>query len=150
MELFLSFHMMTGHTVGMALLFAINALLGVGLLIGWRTRAMTILSGEKAHATQLHPMVRTHPVTGRRALFVNPVYTTGIEGMGEEEGRALLARFYEHLVEDDFVHRHRWRENMLLMWDNRCAIHNAEGGYEGCARLMHRTTVAGERPVLSP
>ncbi len=110
---------------------------------------MTILSGEKAHATQLHPMVRTHPVTGRRALFVNPVYTTGIEGMGEEEGRALLARFYEHLVDDAFVHRHCWREDMLVMWDNRCAIHNAEGGYEGYARLMHRTTVAGESPVLS-
>ena len=111
-------------------------------------REMTILSGEQAHATQLHPMVRSHPVTGRRALFVNPVYTTGIEGMAEEEGRALLARFYEHLVSDDFVYRHSWRENMLVMWDNRCAIHNAEGGYEGYSRLMYRTTLAGERPAL--
>jgi taurine dioxygenase len=115
-------------------------------------REMKILTGEKAHATQLHPMVRTHPVTGRSALFVNPVYTIGIEGMGEADGQALLARFYQHLFAGDLVHRHRWRQNMLVMWDNRCVVHNAEGGYEGHARLMHRTTVAGERPVrgLSP
>lgn len=113
-------------------------------------REMTILSGEEAHGSQVHPMVRTHPETGRRSLFVNPVYTTGIDGMGEEEGRALLARFYEHALSDRFVHRHRWREDMLVLWDNRCAVHNAEGGYEGHSRLMHRTTVAGETPVLVP
>jgi taurine dioxygenase len=111
-------------------------------------RAMKILHGEAAHAQQVHPMVRTHPVTGRRALFVNPVYTCGVEGMPSEEGRALLGRLYAHLLSERFVHRHRWRENMLLMWDNRCVVHNAEGGYQGHLRVLHRTTVAGESPFL--
>ena len=112
-------------------------------------RAMKILTGEAAHATQVHPMVRTHPVTGRPALFVNPVYTVGIENMDDEEGRALLARCYETLLDEEHLYRHRWRKNMLLMWDNRRVVHNAEGGYEGHTRLMYRTTVAGEQPVFN-
>lgn len=112
-------------------------------------RAMNVLSSEDAHAVQVHPVVRTHPVTKRRALFVNPVYTTGIEGTADEEGRALLAQLYEHCLDERFVHRHRWSENMLVMWDNRCCAHNAEGGYEGHLRVMHRTTVRGEEPFLT-
>jgi taurine dioxygenase len=111
-------------------------------------RAMKILHGEEAHATWVHPMVRTHPVTGRRSLFVNPTYTCGVEGMSDEDGGLLLLRLYEHGLDERFVHRHRWRENMLLMWDNRCTAHNATGGYNGHLRVMHRTTVAGEAPVL--
>ncbi|MCH2170528.1 TauD/TfdA family dioxygenase [Myxococcota bacterium] len=110
-------------------------------------REMKILTSEKAHQTRLHPMVRTHPVTGLNALFVNPVYTTGVDGMSKENGRAFLDQIYEHIVQDEYLYRHNWREDMLLMWDNRCVIHNAEGGYEGHARLMYRTTVAGEKPV---
>ena len=112
-------------------------------------RAMKILTGEAAHATRLHPIVRTHPVTGRPALFVNPVYTVGVESMDDEQGRALLARLYETLLDEAHLYRHRWRENMLLVWDNRRVVHNAQGGYEGHARLMYRTTVAGEKPALS-
>ena len=112
-------------------------------------RAMKILTGDAAHATQVHPIVRTHPVTGRSALFVNPVYTVGIERMDDEQGRALLARFYETLLDAEHLYRHRWRKNMLLIWDNRCVVHNAEGGYEGHPRLMYRTTVAGEQPAFN-
>lgn len=112
-------------------------------------RGMKILSSEDAHTSEVHPMVRTHPATGRRALFVNPVYTTGVEGVSDEESYTLLVKLYEHCTSERFVHRHRWQENMLVMWDNRCAIHNAQGGYDGHLRLMHRTTVAGEKPFLS-
>ena len=59
----------------------------------------------------------------------------------------LLAQLFAHMKEPRFIYRHRWREQMLLMWDNRCTMHFAEGGYDGHLRLMHRTTVAGEAPV---
>ncbi len=107
---------------------------------------MKILPSVEADKAQTHPLVRAHPVTGRKALFVNPVYTIGIEGMTEAEGAALLALLFKHMTEDRFVYRHRWAANMLTMWDNRCCLHNATGGYDGHARVLHRTTVAGDAP----
>ena len=71
----------------------------------------------------------------------------GIEGFAEAESAALLGFLFEHMIEDRFIYRHRWAANMLTMWDNRRAMHNATGGYDGHLRVMHRTTVAGERPV---
>ena len=108
---------------------------------------MTILPSVEAEKTWTHPIVRLHPVSGRRALFINPVYTIGIEGMTEAEGAALLGFLFKHMTEARFVYRHQWAPNMLTMWDNRCLMHNATGGYDGHARVMHRTTVAGEAPV---
>jgi taurine dioxygenase len=110
-------------------------------------RTMQIISSKEAEKTHLHPLVRTHPVTGRKALFVSPVYTVGIEGMAQAEADAILAFLFKHLTQDEFIYRHRWRAGMLLMWDNRCTMHFAEGGYDGHLRLMHRTTVAGDAPV---
>ena len=110
-------------------------------------RSMEILSSEKAETTQVHPLVRTHPVTGKKALFVSPVYTIGIEGMTDAEAGAILQFLYGHMTQDEFVYRHKWQAGMLTMWDNRCALHMAEGGYDGHLRVMHRTTVAGEVPV---
>jgi taurine dioxygenase len=110
-------------------------------------RSMTILWSAEAEKTHSHPIVRTHPVSGRRALFVNPVYTVGIEGMTEAESAALLGFLFKHMTADEFVHRHAWSANMLTMWDNRCALHNATGGYDGHLRVLHRTTVAGDTPV---
>ncbi len=107
---------------------------------------MTILPGVEAETAFSHPLAPVHPVTGRRALFVNPVYTVGIEGMTEAEGKALLGFLFRHMTDEAFVHRHRWAANMLTMWDNRRCLHNATGGYDGHLRLMHRTTVAGDRP----
>ena len=94
-----------------------------------------------------HPLVRTHPVTGRKALYVSPVYTVGIEGMSNEESQWLLGGLYQHMTKPEFIYRHKWRENMLVMWDNRSTLHFAEGGYDGYLRVMHRTTVAGEKPL---
>jgi len=107
---------------------------------------MTILPSAKADKTYVHPLVRTHPVTGRKALFVNPVYTVGIEDMSEAESTAILGFLFKHMTEDRFVYRHRWAPNMLTLWDNRCCLHNATGGYDGYERVLHRTTVAGDAP----
>jgi taurine dioxygenase len=110
-------------------------------------RSLQIMVSEEADASLSHPLVRTHPVTGRKALYVSPVYTVGIEDLTPEEARAILGLLFAHLTQEEFVYRHKWREQMLLMWDNRCTMHFAEGGYDGHLRLMHRTTVAGEVPV---
>ncbi|MES2894956.1 MAG: TauD/TfdA family dioxygenase [Pseudomonadota bacterium] len=110
-------------------------------------RTMEIIVSPEADKTLTHPLVRTHPVTGRKALFVSPVYTVGIEGMAVAESQAILGFLFAHIVQEQFVYRHRWEKDMLLMWDNRCTVHFAEGGYDGHLRVMHRTTVAGEAPV---
>jgi taurine dioxygenase len=107
---------------------------------------MKILPSEHAAGSRNHPLVRTQLRTGAKALFINPVYTVGIEGFSREESAALLGFLFRHMVQDRFVFRHKWAANMLTIWDNRRLLHNATGGYDGHLRLMHRTTVAGEAP----
>ena len=109
-------------------------------------RTMNIVISEKAEETETHPIVRTHPMTGRKSLFINPVYTVAIEGLHPDENFTLLKFLYDHMVKEEFVYRHEWQENMLVLWDNRSTMHFAEGGYDGHLRLMHRTTLAGDRP----
>ncbi len=95
----------------------------------------------------LHPLVITHPETGRKALFVNPGFTSHVEGFSQEESRALLELLYRHATQPEFVYRHRWRPHDLLIWDNRCLMHYAIADYEGKGvRYMHRTTVIAETP----
>lgn len=110
-------------------------------------RTMQIIVSEEADKTHTHPLVRTHPVTGEKALFVSPVYTLGIEGMTPAESQAILGFLFAHMTQEAFVFRHRWAKDTLLIWDNRRTVHLAEGGYDGHLRVMHRTTVAGEVPV---
>jgi taurine dioxygenase len=109
-------------------------------------KGMTILPSPEAEKRFSHPLVRTLD-DGRKALFVNHVYTHAIEGLTEAESAALLGFLLKHMTEDRFIYRHVWSANMLTMWDNRRAVHNATGGYDGHLRVMHRTTVAGERPL---
>ncbi|KAA5801715.1 TauD/TfdA family dioxygenase [Alkalicaulis satelles] len=106
-------------------------------------RSMTIRPDERARDTRLHPIVKTHPETGRKTLFVNPGYVKTIEGLSDEEAFLLLIELYQAAHDERFVYRHKWEPDMLLMWDNRCTQHMATGGYDGHARLLHRTTVAG-------
>jgi len=106
-------------------------------------RSMTIRPDDRARAARLHPVVRVHPETGRKTLFVNPGYVRTIEGLSEEEAFFLLIELYQAAHDESVVYRHVWEPNMLLMWDNRCTQHMATGGYDGHARLLHRTTVAG-------
>ena len=111
------------------------------------SRSMRIIVSPEAENTETHPIVRRHPVSGRRSLFVNHVYTIGVEGMRADESRALLEFLFKHMTRPEFVHRHRWHADTLVIWDNRCVVHYADGGYEGHRRLMYRSTVAGERPA---
>lgn len=95
----------------------------------------------------VHPVVRTHPETKRKALFVNPVYTPRILGLSEEESKCLLDFLFAHAVRPDFVYRHRWRVGDVVMFDNRCLQHYVVPDHpHDMHRLMHRTTAAGDRP----
>lgn len=105
-------------------------------------RSMAIVSSDDAYATERHPLVRTHPETGRPALFVSLAYTIGIEGMDEADANALFGELYPYTVAEHLVHRHRWEPGMVALWDNRCLLHAATGGYEGHRRELHRLTIA--------
>jgi taurine dioxygenase len=105
-------------------------------------RSMAIRYSDSAMATQLHPIMRKHPETGRPALFLSPGYTIGIDGMTDAEATPLLMELFTHQVKPEFIYRHRWSQGMLVMWDNRCVVHAATGGYQGHKRLLHRITVA--------
>jgi taurine dioxygenase len=104
-------------------------------------RSMAIRYSERAMATQRHPIVRRHPETGRAALFVNMGYTIGIEGMSEADATTLLAELFAHQSRPEFVYRHRWSTGLLTLWDNRCLLHTATGGYQGHQRLLWRITI---------
>lgn len=93
-----------------------------------------------------HPVVRTHPETGRKALFVNEGFTGRILDMAEDESRGLLQFLFEHCTGGRFTYRHRWEEHDLVFWDNRCTIHLAHGCPPELRRHMHRTTVTGDAP----
>jgi taurine dioxygenase len=93
------------------------------------------------------PVVRTHPVTGRKALFVNEAHTSSIVGLEPAESDALLAELCRHIAQPEFVYRHRWQPGDLLMWDNCSAQHKATFDYDlPLRRLMYRTTVRGTAP----
>jgi alpha-ketoglutarate-dependent taurine dioxygenase len=95
-----------------------------------------------------HPVVRTHPETGRKCLFVNSGFTRHFTGMTAEESRPLLEFLFAHAVQPAFVYRHRWHIDDAVMWDNRCTMHYAVPDYgPDMYRLMHRTTANGDRPV---
>jgi taurine dioxygenase len=93
-----------------------------------------------------HPVVRTHPETGRKALYVNVGHTVRFSGMTEEESAPLLAFLFRHQVRPEFTCRFQWRAGSLAFWDNRCTQHNPVNDYHGHRRVMHRITLAGDRP----
>jgi taurine dioxygenase len=105
-------------------------------------RAMDIITSKEAKKEEIHPLVKIHPETNQKCLFVNPVYTSHVLGMDEEESFLLLLKLYDHMTQERFIYRHKWSENMLLMWDNRTVMHMADGGYDGYDRLLHRITIA--------
>ena len=94
-----------------------------------------------------HPVVRTHPETQRRTLYVNVGHTTHFRGLTEEESRPLLAYLFRHQVRPEFTCRFRWEPGSLAFWDNRCAQHNPVNDYHGFKRVMHRVTLAGDAPI---
>ena len=94
-----------------------------------------------------HPVVRTHPETGRKALFVNVAHTARFDGMTEEESKPLLQFLFQHQVKPEFTCRFVWGVGSLALWDNRCAQHNPVNDYHGYKRVMHRITLRGDTPV---
>jgi taurine dioxygenase len=95
----------------------------------------------------VHPVVRTHPATGRKALYVNRLMTVRIEGMPAQESEELLETLFAHQERPEFVYEHIWRPGDLLMWDNRCTLHARTDFSAGERRLMRRVTILGEKPV---
>ena len=106
-------------------------------------------SNPEADRETAQPVVRLHPESGRKALFVNAIYTTRFENMTEAESRPILDFLYRHCERPEFTCRFRWAQGSLAIWDNRCTMHYAVNDYDGQRRLMHRTTVAGERPIAA-
>ena len=94
-----------------------------------------------------HPVGRTHPVTGRKALYVCSGYTAHFEGQTQEESLPVLSRLFEHAVLPNFTCRFKWAEGTLAIWDNRCCMHFPHNDYQGQARAMRRVIVEGERPA---
>lgn len=105
-------------------------------------RSMAIRPDDSANATQTHPLIRRHPETGEEAIYSTLGYIIGIEGMEQAEAVGLLMELAAWQSRDEFVYRHRWEPDMLIMWDNRSLLHKATGGYEGHRRELHRTTIA--------
>lgn len=93
-----------------------------------------------------HPVVRTHPVTGEKALYLDGTYAVGIEGMTDEEARPILDFLLTFTVQHEFTCRLRWEPDTVVVWDNRLCVHQAFNDYQGHRREMYRTTVAGETP----
>ncbi len=118
-----------------------------------RTREDRLKDSARADAKKeyvaTHPVVRVHPETGRRALYVNVAHTVGFEGMTEEESAPILDYLFRHQTRPELTCRFRWRPGSLAFWDNRCAQHNAINDYQSHRRVMHRITLAGDKPAGS-
>lgn len=107
------------------------------------TRSGRLSNAEAATQDVRHPVVIKHPFSGRKCLFVNPVFTTGIEGLSEAESTALLQMLYQHCQQPELQARVRWQAGDITLWDNRATWHKAINDYHGFRRYMHRITVEG-------
>jgi len=109
--------------------------------------ANTGVADKPSYPRAEHPVVRTHPVTGKKALYVNRGFTSHIVGIPRDESDAILSYLYQHAENPLFQCRFRWTENAIAFWDNRCAQHRAMWDYWPHSRSGTRVTVKGERPV---
>ncbi|MDF1730854.1 MAG: taurine dioxygenase [Minwuia sp.] len=110
-------------------------------------RKREIHADRNSLAPAEHPVVRTHPVTGRKALYVNSIFTQKLVGVSGKESKAILEFLFDHLKRPEFTCRFRWEEGSVAFWDNRCTQHYAIADYGDATREMHRVTVNGDRPV---
>ena len=105
-------------------------------------RSMDIRASDEAFSKQLHPIIKEHPETKREGIYGTIGYTIGIDGMDNQDGMKLLMELSAWQCQEEFIYKHKWKKDMLIMWDNRSVLHRATGGYEGQERLLHRTTIA--------
>jgi taurine dioxygenase len=116
-----------------------------------RTREDRLKDRARADATKeyvaAHPVVRVHPETGRRALYVNVAHTASFADMTPEESAPILEYLFRHQVRPEFTCRFQWRPGSIALWDNRCTQHNPVNDYQGYRRVMHRVTLAGDKPA---
>jgi taurine dioxygenase len=96
--------------------------------------------------TAIQPVIRTHPETGKKLIYVNGAHTIRFEGMSDEESAPLLKYLFEHQTQSDFTCRFRWEPGSIAFWDNRSTQHNPINDYHGFKRVMHRITLAGDKP----
>ncbi len=109
-----------------------------------------LTEAEKASMPPVwQPMVRSHPVTGRRSLYISPIYNDEVEGLATAEARRLIEDLTNFAAEPRFVYRHRWETDDFLLWDNRCTMHQVTPHDPTERRVMHRTTIEGTEPVLA-
>jgi taurine dioxygenase len=104
--------------------------------------------GAKVYPHCSHPVVRTHPETGRKALYINATFTTHIDDIPADESKALLDFLFVHIAKPMFQCRFKWQENSIAMWDNRCTLHHAMWDYYPQVRSGRRVTVRGDKPFL--
>jgi len=105
-------------------------------------RSMDIRASDEALAKQLHPIITQHPETKKEGIYGTIGYIIGIEGMDSQDAMKLLMELSAWQCREEFIYQHKWKKDMLIMWDNRSVLHRATGGYEGQDRLLHRTTIA--------
>ena len=111
-------------------------------------RALSEDSARQVPPPGVHPLVRTHPENGRKALYLNPVRIEGIVGMADEEALALVAELMEHAVRKKYEYRHQWHHGDFVIWDNRSVIHKANPDYDmNERRYLYRLMLKGETPV---
>ncbi|NKB60137.1 MAG: taurine dioxygenase [Alphaproteobacteria bacterium] len=118
--------------------FGVNA---TGPEMKAKNKSMAFKYTQDAEQDAVHPVVRIHPESGRKSLYVNRSFTKHFEGMTVEESKPLLHYLYDHMARPEFTCRVRWSKGTLTFWDNRCAHHNALNDYQGQRRIMHRVTV---------
>ncbi|MBI6547945.1 taurine dioxygenase [Xenorhabdus lircayensis] len=104
------------------------------------------LAGKAKNPPVIHPVIRTHPMTGKKALFVNAGFTTRIVDISQTESDAILHFLFEHAIKPEFQVRWRWQTNDIAIWDNRVTQHYANADYAPQRRIMHRATILGDRP----
>lgn len=104
-------------------------------------RTMKIVADDSAYQTFTHPLISPHPETGELRLFGCLGYIIGIQGMDQAESLTLLSELHAWQTQEQFIYQHKWQAGTLVMWDNRSVLHRATGGFEGYARLLHRTTI---------
>ena len=105
---------------------------------------------NKDSLTGCHPVIRTHPETGKQALFVNAAHTVSLDGLNDDESQYLLAFLFKHQIQAEFQCRLSWQLGDVAIWDNRSVLHYPLNDYHGYRRLLHRITLKGDKPVFSP